>query len=263
MSEWHYDDDHVAFLEALWGEGYLSPGGADEVSLLLDGLDLSGKRVLDIGSGSGGVTASLVRDHRAASVVGIDVEAPVCEHARRRMQRAGLDDSIEIVQVEPGPFPFDDASFDVVFSKDSIVHIADKHALSSEAFRVLRPGGWFVASDWMTSHDGPPSPEMAHYLELEDLGFGMASPNTYRAALEVAGFADVELRNRNLWYREQAAIERDRLAGPERPIFDAALGADEVAAQIRTWDAMLVVLRTGEHCPHHIRGRKWHQKRGM
>ncbi len=256
MSGLHYDDSHIEFLEALWGDGYLSPGGAGEVSLLLDGVDLSGARVLDIGSGSGGVTASLVRDHGAASVVGIDVEAPVCDHARRRVEQAGLGEAIEIVQVDPGPFPFDDASFDVVFSKDSIVHIPDKSALAAEACRVLRPGGWFVASDWMTSHDGPPSTEMAHYLELEDLGFGMASPEAYRTALEAAGFTDIELRNRNAWYREQAVIERDRLAGPDRPVFDAALGAAEVDAQIDTWDAMLVVLRTGEHCPHHMRGRK-------
>ena len=44
--------------------------------------------------------------------------------------------------------------FDIVFSKDSIVHIPDKHALMAEVFRVLKPGGRFVASDWLIGHDG-------------------------------------------------------------------------------------------------------------
>ena len=36
----------------------------------------------------------------------------------------------------------------------------------------------------------------------------------------------------------------------------SALGADEVATQIRTWTAMVPVLASGEHCPHHFRARK-------
>lgn len=251
-----YDDQHVAFLEALWGDGYLSPGGPEEVDRLLEGIDLAGLRVVDIGCGSGGVTVSLVERHGAASVIGIDVEAPVCAHARRRVADAGLDSVVEIRQVEPGPLPFADGSVDVVFSKDSIVHIPDKEALAREAIRVLRPGGWFVASDWLTDRDGEPTPEMKRYLAEEDLDFGMASSTRYAEALRAAGFTDVVLRNRNRWYLEQAAAERERLTGPDRAVFDAALGADEVDAQIATWDAMLVVLESGEHCPHHFRGRK-------
>ena len=37
-----YPDALVEFLEVLWGEGYLSPGGAEEVARVLDGIDLSG-----------------------------------------------------------------------------------------------------------------------------------------------------------------------------------------------------------------------------
>ncbi|ESR24533.1 methyltransferase domain-containing protein [Lutibaculum baratangense] len=251
-----YDDTHIAFLERLWGEGYLSPGGPDEVRRILEGMVLTGRSVLDIGCGSGGITVSLARDYGAAPVIGIDVEFDVCEAARRRVEEAGLSDVVEIRMVSPGPLPLPDASLHVVFSKDSIVHIPDKQALAAEAFRVLKPGGWFVASDWLTAHDGEPSDEMKRYLALEDLDFGMASPDTYRRALEGAGFVDIELRNRNGWYREEARRERERLSGPERAAFEAALGVEEIARQIETWSAMIVVLDKGEHCPHHFRARK-------
>ena len=49
MSDDLYDNAHIAFLEQMWGEGYLSPGGPEEVSRVLTGLDLTGKTVLDIG----------------------------------------------------------------------------------------------------------------------------------------------------------------------------------------------------------------------
>ncbi len=251
-----YDDRVIAFLERLWGEGYLSPGGAEEVGRVLHDIDLKGKTVVDIGCGSGGITVGLARDFGAGRVIGLDVEAPVCAAARRRAEAAGVADRVEIRQVAPGPMPLPDGAADVVFSKDSIVHIADKDALARDAFRVLKPGGWFAASDWLIGHDGEPSPEMATYLAEEDLDFGMASPEAYAKALKSAGFVDVRLVNRNPWYREQARRELARLEGPERAEFDAILGPGGTDEQISTWRAMVVVLDSGEHCPHHLRGRR-------
>jgi phosphoethanolamine N-methyltransferase len=248
----HYDAASTGFLESLWGDGYLSPGGPGEVARLLEGIDLSGRDVLDIGSGTGGITVSLARDYDAGSVTGIDVEAPVCEAARGRAARAGLAGRVRIEQVSPGSLPFGVDRFDVVFSKDSIVHIPDKAALAREVFRVLRPGGRFVASDWLIAHDGAPSPEMAHYIACENLDFGMASPRAYAAALAEAGFEGIRLVNRNGWYREEARAELARLEGPEGRRLAGSLGKEALAAQVRTWRAMVVVLETGEHCPHHI-----------
>ena len=252
----HYDDGYNQFLEAVWGEGYLSPGGPEEVKSLLSGLDLAGKQILDIGCGSGGITVSLVTDYQAAQVVGIDVEEPGCKSTRDRALRAGVADRVTIQQVTPGPIPLADENFDIVFSKDSIVHIPDKYKLAEDVHRLLTPGGWFVASDWLISHDGEPSPEMKHYIQLEDLDFGIASPERYREALEQAGFVDIEMVNRNHWYREEARWEHARLTGDEKNKFATILGEDELESMIDTWQAMQVVLDTGEHCPHHFRARK-------
>jgi len=251
-----YDDHSIAFLEQLWGDGYLSPGGPEEVARVLEGVDLAGKTVLDIGCGAGGITAALARDYGATRVIGIDVESPVCEAARAQADKSGVAGQVEIRLVAPGPFPFADESFDIVFSKDSIIHIPDKAFLAGEAFRVLKPGGWFVASDWLISHDGAPSPEMADYIAKEALDFGMASPQRYRQALDAAGFVEVSLRNRNAWYREVARKELALLEGAGRARFEALVGAEEIARQIATWRAMTVVLDSGEHCPHHFRARK-------
>ncbi|WP_377512169.1 methyltransferase domain-containing protein [Octadecabacter sp. R77987] len=251
-----YDQHHIAFLETIWGEGYLSPGGPAEVSRVLDGLNLRGKRVLDIGCGSGAITLSLAVDHGAAQVVGVDVESPVCAAARERINAAGATDRVTIQQVAPGPFAFDDQTFDVVFSKDSIIHIPDKDFLAHEVFRVLRPNGWFAASDWLISHDGAPSPEMAAYIKLEALEFAMASPARYRAALTGAGFGQVSLRNRNDWYADIGSAELAWLTGPKRAELSNTFGRDFIDHSIATWTAMVRVLKSGEHCPHHIRAQR-------
>ncbi len=256
-SELDYPDDLIAFLETVWGEGYLSPGGSQEVDLVLFGLDFTDLNVLDIGCGAGGVTMRLMDTQNCAHVTGIDIEEPVLERARQHLEtRDDLKGKITFQKVDPGPLPFADASFDAVFSKDALIHIPDKEALFKDIFRVLKPGGWCAASDWLRSDDNEPTPEMQEYLALEGLNFGMASPDRYAAALEAAGFDQVQLTNRNEWYLETARQELAALRGNlYLPAIEAA-GKELVDHNIKTWTAMLKVLQTGEHCPHHFRGHK-------
>ena len=47
-----YSTNVVEGMQALYGKGFLSPGGAEEMAVLLEGVDLSGRTVLDIGCGS-------------------------------------------------------------------------------------------------------------------------------------------------------------------------------------------------------------------
>ena len=77
-------------LQLLWGEGFLSPGGAAEVAYLLEGSSLGGCRVLDIGCGLGAVDELLVTRHGARSVLGIDIDPALLEAMRRRIEQAGL-----------------------------------------------------------------------------------------------------------------------------------------------------------------------------
>ena len=252
----YYHQKLIDMLEAIWGEGFLSPGGPDEVARLVEGSDFVGRSILDIGCGAGGIDVALVANHGAGYVCGIDIEDTVLAHARKVIGSAGLSDRIGCLKVVPGPLPFPPDTFDIVFSKDSIIHIVDKHALMSEVFRVLKPGGWFVASDWLIGHDGAPSPEMAAYIKSEGLDFGMASPGRYRDAMQRAGFEHIEITSRNAWYREVAKQELARLRGPVGEAAAQIVGRDFVEENIGIWARMVPVLESGEHCPTHLKGRK-------
>ena len=251
-----YDDTAIRFLEVLWGEGYLSPGGPDEVDRIVDGIDFSGCTVLDIGCGTGGITLHLARTKNPLHVTGFDVEVPVIQAARRRADEEGLAHRVSFVQAAPGRLPFADGSFYLVFSKDALIHVADKEAVFADIFRVLRPGGIFAASDWLVSHDGPLSQDMADYIKAEGLSFGMASAKRYQSAMQRAGFTIITTANRNSWYRDVARGELDRLKGPLRQAAVDAVGEAYVAKNIATWTAMQKVLDSGEHCPTHLRGYK-------
>jgi phosphoethanolamine N-methyltransferase len=251
-----YHRHMIDMLQLIWGEGFLSPGGPDEVARLIGAVDLRGLAVLDIGCGAGGIDIALARVHGAGFVTAIDVEDTVVASARALIAREGLDTRIGVVKVAPGPLPFPPNTFDVVFSKDSMVHIADKNALMAEVFRVLKPGGRFMASDWLIAHDHAPSPEMAAYMAAEGLDFSMASPDRYRDAMRGAGFIDVSTESRNAWYRDAARQEFERLRGPLGVAAARTVGQELVDQNILIWSRMIPVLESGEHCPTHLRARR-------
>ena len=253
--EIEYTDGFVGALELVWGDGYLSPGGEDEMGLFLEGLDVSGKKVLDVGCGVGGCDVALVRKFGAASVLGIDVEAPILERCVARAEREGLADRLSFQQVEPGPFPLADESFDVVFSKDALIHIEDKHALFGEVHRVLRPGGFFVASDWLRRDEEQPGPAAQRWLDVVGLTFGLHSPPYYVDALERAGFKDIATLDRNAFLIDALRADIELMTGAGKDELVRRTG-DEAAHFIEVWEAGLGAAESGELRPHHLRAFK-------
>ncbi|MFM2076475.1 MAG: hypothetical protein RJA49_365, partial [Actinomycetota bacterium] len=140
-----------------------------------------------------------------------------------------------------------------VFSKDAIVHIADKHAVAAEVARVLAPGGTFACSDWMKGDDSPKSPALVAYEALEGLGFGLASPDVYFAALRAAGFEQITFVDRFRWLAEKTRSELEELDGPLRPQLEAELGREFLDHEVEVWRALCVVTASRELGAGHFR----------
>src|ERR1700693_494806 len=208
-----YDDGMQAMLQIIWGEGYLSPGGPAEVARLLEGSDISGCAILDIGCGLGAIDELLVKEYHAASVIGIDVDPSLLERMRARIERARMTGCIQGLQVRGAPLPCADASFDVVFSKDSLVQIPDKPAIFAEVLRVLRPAGRFIASDWLRGGMGQYSAEMREFFRLEGIAYNMATLAESAEGLRAAGFDKVEIRDRHDRYLERARRQVHAMEG--------------------------------------------------
>ena len=251
-----YDEAMQALLQLVWGDGFLSPGGPEEIERLLEGSDISGCTVLDIGCGLGAIDELLVTRHAAGRVVGIDIDPALLGKMAARIEAAGLAARIRGVLVAPGPLPFADSSFDVVFSKDSLVQIPDKAAIFAEVYRVLRPGGRFIASDWLRGGDEPYSAEMLEYFRLEGIAYNMASPAESARALWTAGFADVAVRDRNAWYLDLAQREAAAMEGPWQPIITREIGAERARHFVANWQQLVLVLRRGELRPCHLKAVK-------
>lgn len=251
-----YDEAMQTLLQLVWGDGFLSPGGPEEVARLLEGSDISDCRVLDIGCGLGAVDELLVVRHGAGQVVGIDIDPALLGKMAQRLARSHLADRIRPQLVEPGPLPFDDSSFDVVFSKDALVQIPDKRGLFAEVNRVLRPGGRFIASDWLRGGEPGYSEAMLEFFRLEGIAYNMASLAESAAALTAAGFVAVEVRDRNAWYLDLARREVLAMEGTWRPQLLKSIGAQRTQHFIANWRQLVVVLARGELRPGHLKAVK-------
>jgi ubiquinone/menaquinone biosynthesis C-methylase UbiE len=96
-------------------------------------------RVADLGCGSGAFTALL--KHAGYDCVGVDLSAKLIEVGRRKYPH------IEFAEGDIEHLPFPDGSFDGVLLSGVVHHFPDPSRCAAEVFRVLRPGGRFVAFD--------------------------------------------------------------------------------------------------------------------
>jgi ubiquinone/menaquinone biosynthesis C-methylase UbiE len=251
-----YDPAMLELLQLLWGDGFLSPGGSDELDRLFEGSDIRGCEVLDIGCGLGAIDELLVTRFGAHSVIGVDIDPSLIAGMQRRVERAGLSDRIRGVKVDGGALPFDAASFDVVFSKDSMVQIPDKPKIYADVLRVLRPGGRFIASDWLRGGTGGYSPEMMEFFRLEGIAYNMVTLEESAAALAGAGFEDVEIRDRHGWYLGLAQKELAALEGRLNSVVVSRLGKERAQHFIDDWRQLVVVVSRGELRPGHLKASK-------
>src|SRR5689334_24497523 len=157
-------------------EDFHSLGRLATVALIDLAQVAAGDRVLDAGTGIGG-TARLIAAERGARVVAVDLAPEYCDVAKWLNEAVGLGDMIEVHTADVTQLPFDDASFDVVFSQHVQMNVADKRRLYAEARRVLAPGGRLALWDVTAGPAGPlhfpvpwaASPQQSHLVTPEKL----------------------------------------------------------------------------------------------
>ena len=246
-----YNLNQIKCLETIWGEGFLSPGGKDEIDQVLDGFDLENMNVIDIGCGTGGAAFHISNHYGAKSVIGVDTGPMVIKRANELLN-SNKADNVTFNVISPGPYEFEDNSFDAIFSKDTFIHIPDKENLCKELYRILKPGGFLAASDWMRRDDNPLSKQMYEYIQTEDLDMNMCSLSRYKDALLSSGFIDIILRDRNAWYFNIAKQEVRDIENKFYNKLVEGIGFEKTQETIYVWKKMLGVLEIGEHRPGHF-----------
>jgi ubiquinone/menaquinone biosynthesis C-methylase UbiE len=106
-------------------------------------VDLTGKDVLEIGSGRGGGASYIMRYLRPNSVTGMDIASSAVAFSKQYHCVPGL----SFRRGDAEALPFSDRSFDAVVNVESSHCYGSMDRFVSEVARVLRPGGFFLFTD--------------------------------------------------------------------------------------------------------------------
>ncbi|NOT07132.1 MAG: class I SAM-dependent methyltransferase [Gemmatimonadales bacterium] len=104
--------------------------------------DLRGKRVFDVGCGSGWLSIILAK--RGALVDGMDISPEAVRTAELRSARNGVGDQCRFRAGSCYELPYEDGRFEVVAGQSILHHVGDKARAAAELFRVMRPSAHAV-----------------------------------------------------------------------------------------------------------------------
>jgi SAM-dependent methyltransferase len=143
------------------------------------------ERVLDVGSGLGGPSRYLAWRY-GCRVSGVDLTAEFVRVAEMLTQLTGLADKVDYHQGDALALPFGEKSFDVVWSQNAAMNIADRDRLYREMRRVLKQGGRLALQEVAAGPGGLPNFPV-QWARQPGISF-LLTPEATRAKLEAAGF---------------------------------------------------------------------------
>ncbi|MFO7877244.1 MAG: methyltransferase domain-containing protein, partial [Desulfovermiculus sp.] len=122
--------------EWIFGPGFLGYGEPQVTKEIIDTMNWSpGTRVLDVGSGLGG-PAFLMASEYKAKVGGLDLPQQIVDIATQRQKEKGIS-NVSFHQGDIHEMNWDEGSFDVIWSRETLLHVPDKDALFQKFYRWL------------------------------------------------------------------------------------------------------------------------------
>lgn len=176
--------------------------------------------LLDVGCGIGGPARTLAAEF-GCRVTGVDISEDFCNAARSLNELVGLSERIDIRHADALALPFDDESFDIVWTQHASMNIPDKQTMFAEMHRALKPDGRLALHDVMAGQVQPidfPVPWAAD----SSLSF-LASPEEVRSIALASGFHRLEWQDQTQltedWWRNM----RERASGQKTPLLNPGL----------------------------------------
>lgn len=187
-----YSLNGILRYEWIFGHGFLGYGEPEVTRELVSNLNWwPGIKVLDVGSGLGGPDFLMAQEHQAR-VTGVDLTEATVRLARQRQQELGLS-TVDFIQGDINELEWPAASFEVIWSRETLLHLPDKPTLFRKFSEWLSPGGFLVITDYARK-EGPGSSRFEAYVQ--ESGYPLLELDEYARTISDAGFQPVSIQDK-------------------------------------------------------------------
>ena len=184
--EERYTAAEIRRYEAIFGRHFISPGGLDSTRRFLELVELGPQScVLDVGCGIGGSAFYMARSF-GCQVDGIDLSAEMIRVARERVQEEALEDKVRFFEGDCLTFVYPRSNYDLIYSRDVFLHIADKRSVFAILRRQLAPAGRLLFTDYIR---GPAAASDEFRAYVDKYGYSLERLDSYQELLTESGLA--------------------------------------------------------------------------
>lgn len=176
--------------------------------------------ILDVGCGIGGSTRRLSHE-TGCRVTGIDLSDEYIDTAERLTQLLNMEERVKFHATSALALPFDDNSFDGVWSLQMNMNIEDKMSWMEETCRVLKPGGRAIIYEVCGNKNSPlhfPVP----WAQDSSMSF-LVPPDAFRDVIESAGFDIVSWTDKTDLAQQAFANAKEPVGEPNLPVLGVYL----------------------------------------
>lgn len=171
--------------------------------------------ILDVGCGVGGSTRRLSHE-TGCRVTGIDLSDEYIDAAERLTQLLGMEDKVDFLATSALDLPYEDNTFDGVWSLQMNMNVEDKLGWMKETYRVLKPGGRAVIYE-VCGNKNTPQHFPVPWAQDASMSF-LIPPDAFRTVIESAGFDIAHWQDKTDLAQKAFANAKEPVDKPSLPI---------------------------------------------
>ncbi|WP_162906486.1 methyltransferase domain-containing protein [Algihabitans albus] len=245
VEEQPWDGPKFKVPQLIWGEGFLTPGGAERTAELVKPLALDkSMSVLDIGGHLGGQARLIAKDF-GAWVTAVEPDPELAAVADLLSEREGLGKKADFHAVDPDSAAFRKNAFDVAISTDALYTIESKRPLLAAVGKALKKRSQLLLSDYIRDETVSDTAALEAWMKLEPRPVHLWNETEYRACLK-------KLRlDTRVFSDESIQLRGTIVAGFSRYLSEAAQsGVEEnlqqaLVYEVERWVRLVAALDSG------------------
>uniref|UniRef100_A0A915JBH6 phosphoethanolamine N-methyltransferase n=1 Tax=Romanomermis culicivorax TaxID=13658 RepID=A0A915JBH6_ROMCU len=196
---------------------------------------------MDIGCGIGGNAFQIAKEY-GSNVVGVDLSSNMvtvaCDRACLRR-----DTRVRFMIADITKYDFPPNTFEVIYSRDAIIHIPDKKALFTKCYEWLKPGGRMLITDYHVG-EGQLTDEFKEYVKNRQ--YTLLPLKMYKEAAQAAGFEKAEVTDLTQEFKGTILAEMQR-ANDNKQEFMQMFSAEKFDYLISGWKNKIRYIDSGCH----------------